>query len=64
MTASEIHLLASAFFGTPNLARRGLEGLWSSGSNRFSERVAAPESREAFAGAVIGFISLELLTAQ
>ena len=44
--ASEIHLLAGVFFWTPDRTRRGLGRALNSGSNRFSESVAAPESEE------------------
>jgi hypothetical protein len=64
ITASEIHLLASAFSWTSDRTRRGFEGLLSSDSNRFSEGVAALASGEAFAGAVTSFMSFALLTGQ
>jgi hypothetical protein len=54
--------LACAFFWIPNRTRRGLEGLLSSDSNRFSESVAAPASGEAFADAVTSFMYLALVT--
>jgi hypothetical protein len=60
--ASEIHLLAGVFFCSPNRTRGGLEGLLSSGSNRFGKSVATPESEEVLAAAVISFISVVLLT--
>ena len=56
--ASEIHLLAGAFFCSLSRTRGGLEGLLSSGSNRFSDSVATPESEEVSAGAVISFMSV------
>jgi hypothetical protein len=54
--------LTGVLFCSPNRTRRVLEDLLSSGSNRFSESVATPESAEGSAGAVISFMSVAALT--